>query len=197
MKKIIIWVLIVSIISQFTGCYTFQDIQINEDSESFDFMIENADLNIKLNSGEQLISNAYNHTYNNQSANLFLGQGTIYSYQNNMSESFGGKIFEDEIDSLTLKNNFLNIWLKNKDVVKFEKTKYFEVMGDTAKGLLLTDDMKLKIIPLEKIQSIEASEYNSTLTTITVIGAAVVLLGLIVALFGEPSLGGPILSGSF
>jgi len=174
MRKTIVWVLIVSVLFQFTGCYTFESIQLNSYSDLSESEFETKDIRIKLSSGEKFVSKAYKHTYNDRADDFILGQGTVYSPANPEGEIFSGKVYKNRIDSLTVENNFFTLWLKNKDVIKIEKTGFMEVNGDSAKGLLLIDNMKLRIIPNEEIVSLESNEYNSTLTGLTLVGAAVV-----------------------
>ncbi len=179
-KKLISCVLIVALIFQLTGCYSFNKMKLDINYSSFINGLDEKDIRIELKNGVIIDSKAYNHTYNNLVADLILGKGTLYSFEKNKIETFGGKIYKKEIDSMLFINNFLKIWLKNKDFVVFERTKYLEAEANTSKGLLIFDNMQLNCVPEEEIQSIEVSEYNPALTTVTIIGVVVVIVGLVV-----------------
>ena len=182
MKKLVSWFLISSIAFQLTGCYTFSEMELNNDSNFIVEQIEDNDIKIKLRNGEEIFSKAYYHTFNTDSVDLIVGQGTIYSAEKKKSEGFGGKILKDEIDSVRIDKNFLFILLKNKDRITIEKSNYIEIQADSTKGFLYTDNGTPNIVPFYEIQTFEVEEYNSTLTTIGIIGTAVLIIGLVLGL---------------
>ena len=179
MKKIVAWFLISSITFQLTGCYTFKEIETNNDS-TYKQIVEK-DIKIYLKNGNEIYSKAYYHTSNSDSSDLIIGRGTIYSPATKKSEPFGDRILRSEIDSMHFDKNYLYIWLKNKDRVNLEQSNYLEVKADSSKGLFFTDDGKLNKITFESISSIEVNEYSSTLTVLTIVGAFVLLIGIIAA----------------
>ena len=180
MKKLVSWFLISSLTFQLTGCYTFSEVELNNGSNFIVKQIEDNDIKIKLRNGEEIFSEAYYHTFNENSSEIIIGRGSIYYPNKNKSEMFGGKILKSEIDSMRFDKNFAFIWLNNKDRVVIEKNNIFELSPDSAQGFILTDNGRLNIIPFESIQLIEVKEYNSTLTVLTIVGAIVLTIGIIV-----------------
>ena len=180
MKKLVSWFLISSLTFQLTGCYTFSEVELNKGSNFIVKQIEDNDIKIKLRNGEEIFSEAYYHTFNVNSSEIIIGRGSIYYPNKNKSEMFGGKILKSEIDSMSFDKNFVFIWLNNRDRVAIEKNNIFELSPDSAQGFILTDNGRLNIIPFESIQLIEVKEYNSTLTVLTIVGAIVLTIGIIV-----------------
>lgn len=180
MKKLVSWFLISSLTFQLTGCYTFSEVELNKGSNFIVKQIEDNDIKIKLRNGEEIFSEAYYHTFNENSSEIIIGRGSIYYPNKNKSEMFGGKILKSEIDSMRFDKNFVFIWLNNRDRVAIEKNNIFELSPDSAQGFILTDNGRLNIIPFESIQLIEVKEYNSTLTVLTIVGAIVLTIGIIV-----------------
>ena len=161
------------------GCYSFKEIEITNDPNYK--QIEENDIQIFLKNGNEIYSKAYYHTYNTGSTDIIIGRGSIYSDTKKESRRFGGRILKSEIDSMRLDKNYLYIWLGNKDRVTFEQNNYMFVQADSVKGLLLTESGNLNKISFESIHSIEVSEYNSTLTVLTIVGAVIIVIGIIVA----------------
>ena len=178
MKKIIITITILSFMN-LIGCYSFKEIEITNDSNYK--QLEENDIQIFLKNGTEIYSKAYYHTFNNDSTDIIIGRGSIYSNTKKESRRFGGRILKSEIDSMRLDKNYLYIWLRNKDKVTFEQNNYMVVQADSAKGLLLTESDHLNKISFESINSIEVSEYNSTLTVLTIVGAVIIVIGIIAA----------------
>ncbi|MCZ7610303.1 MAG: hypothetical protein M5U17_09035 [Ignavibacterium sp.] len=179
MKKTIVWILIVTTLSHLTGCYTYREIGLTKFSMLSNDELDYKDIRIELLSGEEIFSKAYNHFFNDLDDDFILGQGTIYLSEKNINEIFSGKIYKDTIDSTVVYNNFYKIWLKNKNVVKIEINKYMEVSGDTAKGLVVMDDMKFRAIPIKEITSVVSSEHNPTLTVLVIVTGIVVISSII------------------
>jgi len=110
MKKYISWVLLSSLILQFTGCYSISKIDEINEVELTDF--ENNDIKITLLSGKVYDSKKYRHTCNIWENNFIIGKGVMYSLNSSWYDSFEGKIYQSEIDSQQIDNGNLYIWLK-------------------------------------------------------------------------------------
>lgn len=172
MKKIVTIILIITLLLQITGCYTFNEIEKSNTHTYTDSLIANHKIRIYLNSGDEIFSEANFHSTYVDTADNISGIGRIYSKSTDSSEGklFIGQIFKSEIDSSRVEKNFVSLWIKDQKKIVFEQKNYNQFKADNEVGILLIDSVNYKKIPVDNIQSIEIGEINSGLTTLFVIG---------------------------
>lgn len=186
MKKSLSIILILSLLLNITGCYSFQQISVDNRSEMID--IESKDVKITLVNGDIIHSEAFHHIYITNPSEFIFGSGRKFLKNAKLSEPYNGKIFLSEIDSSAFDKSkrVYTIWLKSKDKVTFPKGDYFIATDQTEKGFWYWDMNQTNKIDLNDVSMIEADKLN-TITTALLATSGIIIIGiaLIVEAFGE------------
>lgn len=180
MKKFISWILLWTLITQFTGCYSISQIDEINEAELTDF--ENNEVKITLLSGKVYDSKKYRHTCNIWENKFIIGKGEIYSPNSFWHNSFEGKIYQSEIDSQLIDNGNLNIWIKSKHHIFMSRNEFFIFTPETKKGFWVLEESGKIFINRDDIKSIEVNSFNILMTTACILGISTVLVGIVMGI---------------
>jgi hypothetical protein len=163
------------------GCYSFQPIE-NISADELTKLYDKS-LNIFLTNGEEIFSEEYHHTYVAEPEEYIIYFVSLYNKKLNKSETFKGKILLNEVDSISYyeKNNIYKVYLNNEDVILFRDIDHFRVTSETEPGFWWWKDNIIFKSNLNEIKSIEVDKLNVAVTSLVIIGTALVIAAVILS----------------
>ena len=175
MKKYISIIIIIIFFTQFIGCYSLEPISLNEINDIEN--IDNQSVRITLNKGEIITSQPYYHTFILRPSEYIIGVGKKYNAQGKFLESFYGKIYPYNTDSLLLSKSdkSLNVWLKSKERIKFIHGNYFDVTKEAESGIWYWNEKATNKIDQNEIKSLETDKLNIVTTSLLALGGALIV----------------------
>lgn len=176
MKKYVAIFLILSLLLNLTGCYSFQQISVDDKSEMTD--IESKDVKITLVNGDIIHSEAYHHIFIMNPTEFVFGSGSKFFKDKKSNKTYKGKIFLSDIDSSSFDKSkrLYTVWLKSKDKVYFSEGNYFIANSQTEKGFWYWDKNQTNKIDLNDIAMIEADRFNIVTTSLLAIAGGLIIL---------------------
>lgn len=176
MKKYIASFLIPCLLLQLAGCYSFQQISINEELEMINS--EDKDVKITLTNGDIIQSEAFHHTFIMKPTEFIISKGDKFFQDKELSKTFNGKIFLSEIDSSFFNENkrIYTVWLKSKDKVNFPEGDYFIATEQTENGFWYWNKNQTSRIDLSDIAMFEVDELNVVATLLLVGGGIIAVI---------------------
>lgn len=130
MKKGLSFLLIVSLVIQLPGCYTFQSL------ENFDIVnlkdFEDKTLKIILLDSREFYSEKFHHTFVADSTRFIIATGSRYKKTFSKPETFKGKLYPHDIKSISYnkQNKTYSVLMTNEEIIRAGDKDYFEVTAD-------------------------------------------------------------------
>ncbi|GEM_PF-5297141 len=181
MKKYVAIFLILSLLLNLTGCYSFQQISIDKKSEMID--IDSKDVKITLINGDIIHSDAYHHIFIMNPTEFVFGSGNKFFKDKKSNNTFNGKIFLSDIDSSSLDKSkrLYTVWLKSKDKVYFPEGDYFIATKQTENGFWFWDKNQTNKIDLNDISMVEADNLNIVTTSLLAASGIIIIVIAVLA----------------
>lgn len=181
MKKFIASILIPALLLQLFGCYSFQSISVDNESELAG--LENKDIRFTLLTGETVLSEEYHHALITHPSEFIIGKGNRYFKNSNSFESFSGRVLLADVDSVSFnkQQSIFTVWLKMKDRIRFLEGDYFVVTNKTENGFWFWDKNISRKVDPGTISAIEADKINIVNTSLLVGGSVLIIAIIILA----------------
>ncbi len=187
MKTLIITLLVMSVLWQ--GCYSYSSIEKIQNTKLSE--LDNEDIEVTLNNGKTIKSEALLHKMVNVPTHFVFGIGR--NLTNN--KPFKGKIDFSNITKINESgNNNMQYVLNDGSIVQFNKNNFatvlpedgevYWVIGETE--IASTNRIFVDKIPLDNIKDIEIRSFNTIKTVGLVLGGAIILGTIIVFAEGGP-----------
>jgi hypothetical protein len=194
MKSVIVYTLLLTIMLQTVGCYSFYPIEKNENMK--DYLKQENCLEFMLNNGDKFQIISKECSFIDKPGNYIFGAGTIIDKTTQVEEVFRGEVNMESVDSV--KNivvdskKFVSCRLKDSKRILFEEKNVIIITPETAPEFwLIMNDRSPKIIHTSDIKRIQVEKLNSEKTIVGgVICAALIGLFILAITKSEWSFGG-------